>query len=131
MRQPKDSLTASCEHISLDYLIFLRLAAKKSPLSGQTLISAVLLFWWHAHASAECWLLHKREVSFEKLIRLMQHWGLTIARALLGKPEELLQQLRTIWKQILTNARKGHQKNRPTSWETLVDLWLNPKPSRA
>jgi hypothetical protein len=95
------------------------------------LISAVLLFWWHAHASAECWLLHKREVSFEKLIRLMQHWGLTIARALLGKPDELLQQLRTIWKQILTNARKGHQKNRPTSWETLVDLWLNPTASRA
>jgi hypothetical protein len=91
------------------------------------LISAVLLFWWHAHASAECWLRSKQEVSFEKLIRLMQHWGQTIARALLKEPAELLQELRTVWKQILVHARKGHQKNRPTSWETLVNLWLNPK----
>jgi len=95
------------------------------------LISAVLLFWWHTHASAECWLRHQREVSFEKLIRLMQHWGLTMARALLGEPDQLLQQLRTIWKQILVNARKGHQRNRPTSWETLMDLWLSPKTSAA
>lgn len=95
------------------------------------LISAVLLFWWHAHASAECWLRHQREVSFEKLIRLMQHWGLTLARALLGEPDKLLQQLRAIWKQILVNARKGHQPNRPTSWKTLVDLWLSPKTSPA
>jgi len=89
------------------------------------LISAVLLFWWHAHASAECWRRHKREVSFEKLIRMMQHWGLTLARAFLQEPGELLQQLRTIWKQILLNARKGRQKSRPTTWENLFDLWLN------
>jgi hypothetical protein len=91
------------------------------------LISAVLLFWWHAHASAECWLRSKEEVSFEKLIRLMQQWGQTIARALLKPPAELLQELRHIWKQILVNARKGHQKNRRTSWQTLVELWLGSK----
>lgn len=91
------------------------------------LISAVLLFWWHAHASAECWLRHKREISFEKLIRLMQHWGLTLARAFLKTPGELLEQLRTIWKQIMLNARKERQKSRPTSWENLVEFWLNPK----
>jgi hypothetical protein len=89
------------------------------------LIGAVLLFLWHAHASAECWLRHQCEVSFEKLIRLMQHWGLTIARAFLSPPRELLQVLRTIWKQILANARKGRQKSRPTTWENLFDLWLN------
>ncbi len=89
------------------------------------LIGAVLLFLWHAHASAECWLRHQCEVSFEKLIRLMQHWGLTIARAFLSPPQELLQVLRTIWKQILANARKGRQKSRPTTWENLFDLWLN------
>jgi DDE family transposase len=89
------------------------------------LIGAVLLFLWHAHASAECSLRHQCEVSFEKLIRLMQHWGLTIARAFLSEPRELLQLLRTIWKQILVNARKGRQKSRPTSWENLFDLWLN------
>ena len=92
------------------------------------LIGAVLLFLWHAHASAECWLRHQCEVSFEKLIRLMQHWGLTIARAFLSPPRELLQVLRTIWKQILANARKGRQKSRPTTWENLFDLWLNAPP---
>jgi hypothetical protein len=92
------------------------------------LISAVLLFWWHAHASAECWRRSKQEVSFEKLIRLMQQWGQTIARALLKQPAELLQELRHIWKQILVNAPKGHQKNRPTTWETLIELWLSTKP---
>ena len=89
------------------------------------LICAVLLFLWHAHASAECSQRHQCEVSFEKLIRLMQHWGLTIARAFLSGPRELLQTLRTIWKQILVNARKGRQKSRPTTWENLFDLWLN------
>jgi hypothetical protein len=89
------------------------------------LICAVLLFLWHAHASAQCWQQHQCEVSFEKLIRLMQHWGLTIARAFLGQPREMLPLLRTIWKQILINARKGRQKSRPTTWENLFDLWLN------
>ena len=95
------------------------------------LISAVLLFWWHAHASAECWLRSKQEVSFEKLIRLMQQWGQTIARAFLKPPAELLLELHHIWKQILVNARKGHQKNRLTSWQTLVELWLGSKTNSA
>ena len=89
------------------------------------LICAVLLFLWHAHASAECMLRHQCEISFEKLIRLMQHWGLTIARAFLGEPTQRLQLLRTIWQHILTHARKGRQKSRPTTWENLFDLWLN------
>ena len=89
------------------------------------LICAVLLFLWHAHASAECSVRHQCEVSFEKLIRLMQHWGLTIARAFLSPTRQLLQLLRTIWKQILTNARKGRQKSRPTTWENLLEQWLN------
>jgi hypothetical protein len=91
------------------------------------LISAVLLFWWHAHASAACWLAHKQEASFEKLVRLMQHWGLTIARALLQGEQYLLQILRQVWEQIMVNARKEHQKNRPTTWENLVKFWLDPK----
>lgn len=89
------------------------------------LICAVLLFIWHAHTSAQCSALHQCEVSFEKLIRLMQHWGLTIARALLGPPGELLDLLGTIWKQILVNGRKGRQKSRPTTWENLANRWLN------
>jgi Transposase DDE domain len=88
------------------------------------LISAVLLFWWHAHANAECWQRHKREVSFEKLIRMMQHWGLTLARALLKGPEALWEELRTLWKQLLVNARKERQKSRSATWENL-EPWLS------
>jgi hypothetical protein len=91
------------------------------------LICAILLFAWHAHASAECWRRHQCEASFEKLIRMMQHWGHTIARAFLGGPAMLLQELRTLWKNLLVNARKGRQKSRPTTWENLFDLWLNSR----
>jgi hypothetical protein len=91
------------------------------------LICAILLFSWHAHASAECWQRYQCEASFEKLIRMMQHWGHTIARAFLGGPAALLQELRSLWKNILVNARKGRQKSRPTSWENLFDLWLNSR----
>jgi hypothetical protein len=89
------------------------------------LLAAVLLFWWHAHASAQCWQLHRREVSFEKLIRLMQQWGLSIMLAFIEGPVKLEQLFRTIWNQILVNARKGHQKTRSTSWQNLADHWLN------
>ena len=85
----------------------------------------MLLFLWHAHANAQSWLLHGCEVSFEKLIRIMQHWGLTLSRALSAPPSELLQVLRDIWKSLLLHARKGRQKSRPTTWENLFDLWLN------
>jgi hypothetical protein len=90
------------------------------------LICAVLLFAWHAQASAECWQRHACEASFEKLIRMVQHWGHTLARACLGGPDTLLQELRTLWKQLMVNARKGRQKSRPTSWENLFNLWLTP-----
>ena len=90
------------------------------------LICAVLLFSWHAQASAECWRCHACEASFEKLIRMMQHWGHTLARALIGGSDRLLPELRALWNQLLVNARKGRQKSRPTTWENLFDLWLKP-----
>ena len=90
------------------------------------LICACLLFSWHAQASAECWRRHACEASFEKLIRMMQHWGHTLARAFLGGPDTLRQTLRTLWDQLLVNARKGRQKSRPTTWENLFNLWLKP-----
>ena len=89
------------------------------------LICAVLLFLWHAHASAECWLRHQCEASFEKLIRILQQWGHAIARAFFGPPHVLLGELRKVWKQILCNGRKGKQKSRRGSWENLFDLWLS------
>ena len=38
MRQPHDALLESCAPLSFDCLIVIRLATKKSPLSGQTLV---------------------------------------------------------------------------------------------
>jgi hypothetical protein len=58
---------------------------------------------------------------------MMQHWGHTLARAFLGGPDSLLQELRTLWKNLLVNARKGRQKSRPTTWENLFNLWLNSR----
>lgn len=93
------------------------------------LLCAVVLFLWHAHANAQCWHQHGSEISFEKLIRVMQQWGHTIARAFLKGPEELLRLLRTIWRQLLVNARKGRQKSRTNTWDHLMDLWLKPNPT--
>lgn len=90
------------------------------------LICTVLLFAWHAQASAECWHRHACEASFEKLIRMTQHWGHALARACLGGPKVFLLELRCLWKNLLVNARKGRQKSRPTTWENLFNLWLNP-----
>jgi hypothetical protein len=89
------------------------------------LTCAVLLFLWHAHASAECWVRYRCEASFEKIVGMLQHWGHTIARALLGPPALLLEELRKVWQQILRNGRKGKQKSRRNSWENLFDLWLS------
>ena len=93
------------------------------------LLCAVLLFLWHAHANAQCWHLHQSEISFEKLIRVMQQWGHTISRAFLEGPQKLLRELRTIWSHLLVNARKGRQKSRTNTWDLLMDLWLKPKSS--
>ena len=93
------------------------------------LLCAVLLFLWHAHASAQCWLQHESEISFEKLIRVMQQWGHTLARAFFQGPEKLLRELRTLWRHLLVNARKGRQKSRTNTWDHLMDLWLKPKPT--
>jgi len=93
------------------------------------LICACLLFACHAQASAQCWRTQQGEASFEKLIRIMQQWGHTLARAWLESPAALLRELRALWKHLLVNARKGRQKSRPTTWENLFDLWLRPLPA--
>ena len=95
------------------------------------LTCAVLLFLWHAHASAECWRRHQCEVSFEKLSRILQQWGHALARAFLAEPPVLLAELRKVWQHLLRNGRKGRQKSRRGSWENLYELWLNPEATGA
>lgn len=89
------------------------------------LTCAVLLFLWHTHLSAECWRRFKCEASFEKVVGILQHWGLVIARAFLGGAKKVLRELREAWRQLLRNGRKERQKSRQGSWENLFGLWLN------
>jgi hypothetical protein len=90
------------------------------------LTCGVLLFLWHAHASAACWLRNECEASFEKVFGILRQWGLVVARAFLGGATVLLNELRKVWEQILCNGRKGKQKSRRNSWENLYELWLKP-----
>ena len=92
------------------------------------LLCAVLVFLWQAHASAQCWFQHAAEISFEKLIRVMQQWGHTLARAFFQGPEKRRRERRTLWRHLLVNARKGRQKTRTNTWDDLMDLWLKPAP---
>jgi hypothetical protein len=92
------------------------------------LLCAVLLFLWHAHLNAECALSFQREISFEKLIQIMRQWGHSIARAFLREPEQLLQELRDLWRHLMIHAHKGRQKSRSNTWDLLLEKWLEPKP---
>lgn len=91
------------------------------------LLCAVVLFLWHVNLNAQCHLHHQSEASFEKVIVAMRQWGHTIARALLKAPADLLQELRALWRHLLTSVPKGRQKSRTNSWDYLLELWLEPK----
>jgi hypothetical protein len=91
------------------------------------LLCAVVLFLWHANLNAQCWARFQCEASFEKVIVTMRQWGHTIARAFLKEPDELLQDLRTLWRHLLKQGPKGRQKSRTNTWDALLDLWLEPK----
>jgi Transposase DDE domain len=84
----------------------------------------IVLFVLHAHANAQSWSQKQSEVSFEKLFSIAQHWGLTLARALIRGSEFLLQELRSMWRQLMVNAIKGRQKSRTNTWDNLSEHWL-------
>jgi hypothetical protein len=93
------------------------------------LLGAVLVFLWHAHTNAACWLQYGMETSFEKTACLFQRKGEGLARALVLGGTKLLETLREMWRCSLKTTRKGRQKTRTNSWDWLHDLWLNPKPT--
>ena len=66
---------------------------------------AVWLLLWQAHANAQCWFQQAAEIRFEKLIRGMQPWGHTLARAFFHGPEKRRRERRTLWRHLLFNAR--------------------------
>lgn len=92
------------------------------------LMLGILLFLWHAHANAQSWATRRQEISFEKFFNLVQHWGHSLARAFLKGVQTLQDELRTIWRHALVNARKGRQKSRTNTWDLLTKTWLQPQP---
>ena len=90
------------------------------------LLAAVVIFLWHAHVGASCWRQHGCELSFEKVNRLIQQWGLPLARALIKSRVELPHVLDDLWEHLLAGARKGRQKSRTNTWDQLVTVWLAP-----
>jgi hypothetical protein len=88
------------------------------------LLCAVVVFLWHAHANAACWVRERKEISFEKVACLIQLKAHTVARALMRGGAGLIEHLHELWRCLLITARKGRQKTRTNSWDRLHDLWL-------
>jgi hypothetical protein len=93
------------------------------------LLGAVIIFAWHGHARATCWATRGCEASFEKVGKLFQQWGHTLAQAFWLGTEHLRQVLRRLWRCTLKLARKGRQKKRTNTWDQLWELWLKPQSS--
>jgi len=93
------------------------------------LLCAVLIFLWHAHTNAACWMHQGMETSFEKTACLFQRKGEGLARALVLGGTHLLETLRELWRCSIKTTGKGRQKTRTNTWDQLHDLWLNPKPT--
>jgi len=90
------------------------------------LIAAVVLFAWHAHLQAACWAQRQREISFAQVARQLQPNGLSLALALIQGGQRLREELWRLWRHLLHTTRKGRQRTRKTTWETLYDYWLKP-----
>ena len=88
------------------------------------LLSALLAFVWYQHTNAAALEFHKREISFLKLAKQLQHHGQVVVRALFTGRERLESEYRSLWKRILKLARKERQPSRPTTWENLCTHWL-------
>ena len=93
------------------------------------LLGAVLGFVWHQHAGAAGQTLHRREISFLKLAKMLQQHGQVLVRTLFSDRAGWESLLREIWNKALKLARKEHQKSRPTTWENLCNHWLDLLPS--
>lgn len=88
------------------------------------LIGAIVLFAWHTHLQAACFAKNEREISFAKVASALQQQGFLIADLFFTQGPRLLKKLHQLWRHLLKTTVKGRQKNRKTTWETLVENWL-------
>jgi hypothetical protein len=88
------------------------------------LISAVVLFAWHSHLQVACSAKQGREISFGQVARALQQQGLITAQLLIKQGQTLCNGLRRLWRHLLKTTVKGRQRSRKTTWEALVENWL-------
>jgi len=92
------------------------------------LIGALVVFSWHGHLQVASWARRRAELSFGQVSALLQAHGLSLAAALIAGGSTLRTRLWHIWNQLLWTTRKGRQRTRKTTWQSLQENWLNPTP---
>lgn len=90
------------------------------------LIGALVVFGWHGHLQAASWAREGAELSFGQVARRLQSRGVSLARALIAGGARLDEELWETWHHLLKTTRKGRQRTRKTTWQTLQENWLAP-----
>ena len=90
------------------------------------LIGALVVFGWHGHLQAASWARSGAELSFGQVARRLQSRGLSLAKAIIAGGARLGEELWQAWHHLLKTTRKGRQRTRKTTWQTLQENWLEP-----
>ena len=72
------------------------------------------------------WARRRAELSFGQVSAQLQARGLSLAAALIVGGHSLLTRLWQVWNHLLWTTRKGRQRTRKTTWQTLQENWLDP-----
>lgn len=91
------------------------------------LIAAIVVGSCHRCINALCWARHQCEISFLKLANHFQQQGSRLVQAFLDGPLQWIAAMSCLCRSAMKLARKEQQPSRPTTWENLQTLWLNPK----
>ena len=88
------------------------------------LIAAIVFFGWHGHLQAASWARRRAELSFGQVSAQLQARGLSLASALIAGGSSLRSLLWQVWNHLLWTTRKGRQRTRKTTWQSLQHHWL-------
>lgn len=103
--------------------------ARKNPFRVQCeiwarLIGAVVLFAWHSHLQSAAFAKNEQEISFAQVASAFQQQGFMLTDLLITQGQRLLEALQRLWRRLLRTAIKGRQRSRKTTWEALMEHWL-------
>ena len=89
------------------------------------LIAAIIIHRIHAFYNAKYWNQKKREISMEKLYKLIQPRGIMIFKEMMQSISRVIKYLEKTIKKLIKNSLKGKSKTKKTTLETLNDLCLS------